>query len=75
MLTYDNAHCLCSGRLLVGTFVALFFNLLTLMSVRNKPFAYVSEGTVNPVVCFVLFFLKRDGFSDFCVFWVSPVIW
>lgn len=47
--------CLCSGRLLVGTFVALFFNLVTLMSVRNKPFAYVSEGTstrllpVNPV--------------------------
>uniref|UniRef100_A0A4W6BRJ0 Solute carrier family 30 member 6 n=1 Tax=Lates calcarifer TaxID=8187 RepID=A0A4W6BRJ0_LATCA len=35
---------LCSGRLLVGTFVALFFNLLTLLSVRNKPFAYVSEA-------------------------------
>ncbi|TNN73576.1 Zinc transporter 6 [Liparis tanakae] len=33
-----------SGRLLVGTFVALFFNLLTLLSVRNKPFAYVSEA-------------------------------
>uniref|UniRef100_A0A7N6FH49 Cation efflux protein transmembrane domain-containing protein n=1 Tax=Anabas testudineus TaxID=64144 RepID=A0A7N6FH49_ANATE len=33
-----------TGRLLVGTFVALFFNLLTLMSVRNKPFAYVSEA-------------------------------
>uniref|UniRef100_A0A8C7YRM9 Solute carrier family 30 member 6 n=1 Tax=Oryzias sinensis TaxID=183150 RepID=A0A8C7YRM9_9TELE len=32
------------GRLLVGTFVALFFNLSTLMSVRNKPFAYVSEA-------------------------------
>uniref|UniRef100_A0A665VQI9 Cation efflux protein transmembrane domain-containing protein n=1 Tax=Echeneis naucrates TaxID=173247 RepID=A0A665VQI9_ECHNA len=32
------------GRLLVGTFVALFFNLLTLLSVRNKPFAYVSEA-------------------------------
>uniref|UniRef100_A0A3Q4GZ14 Solute carrier family 30 member 6 n=1 Tax=Neolamprologus brichardi TaxID=32507 RepID=A0A3Q4GZ14_NEOBR len=32
-----------TGRLLVGTFVALFFNLLTLLSVRNKPFAYVSE--------------------------------
>ncbi|XP_023818928.1 zinc transporter 6 isoform X2 [Oryzias latipes] len=33
-----------TGRLLVGTFVALFFNLSTLMSVRNKPFAYVSEA-------------------------------
>uniref|UniRef100_A0AAQ5YUG6 Cation efflux protein transmembrane domain-containing protein n=1 Tax=Amphiprion ocellaris TaxID=80972 RepID=A0AAQ5YUG6_AMPOC len=33
-----------SGRLLVGTFVALFFNLLTLLSVRNKPFAFVSEA-------------------------------
>ncbi|XP_030296809.1 zinc transporter 6 isoform X2 [Sparus aurata] len=33
-----------TGRLLVGTFVALFFNLVTLMSVRNKPFAYVSEA-------------------------------
>uniref|UniRef100_A0AAQ4RNI8 Cation efflux protein transmembrane domain-containing protein n=1 Tax=Gasterosteus aculeatus aculeatus TaxID=481459 RepID=A0AAQ4RNI8_GASAC len=36
------------GRLLVGTFVALFFNLLTLLSVRNKPFTYVSEGTAEP---------------------------
>uniref|UniRef100_A0AAQ5Y2D5 Cation efflux protein transmembrane domain-containing protein n=1 Tax=Amphiprion ocellaris TaxID=80972 RepID=A0AAQ5Y2D5_AMPOC len=35
---------LYSGRLLVGTFVALFFNLLTLLSVRNKPFAFVSEA-------------------------------
>ncbi|XP_037638420.1 zinc transporter 6 [Sebastes umbrosus] len=33
-----------TGRLLVGTFVALFFNLLTLLSVRNKPFTYVSEA-------------------------------
>ncbi|KAG9332870.1 hypothetical protein JZ751_014474 [Albula glossodonta] len=33
-----------TGRLLVGTFVALFFNLLTLLSVKNKPFAYVSEA-------------------------------
>uniref|UniRef100_A0A3Q1C9V3 Cation efflux protein transmembrane domain-containing protein n=1 Tax=Amphiprion ocellaris TaxID=80972 RepID=A0A3Q1C9V3_AMPOC len=33
-----------TGRLLVGTFVALFFNLLTLLSVRNKPFAFVSEA-------------------------------
>ncbi|KAG7462300.1 zinc transporter 6, partial [Solea senegalensis] len=32
-----------TGRLLVGTFVALFFNLLTLLSVKNKPFTYVSE--------------------------------
>uniref|UniRef100_A0A3B5L182 Cation efflux protein transmembrane domain-containing protein n=1 Tax=Xiphophorus couchianus TaxID=32473 RepID=A0A3B5L182_9TELE len=32
------------GRLLVGTFVALFFNLLTLLSVRNKPFSYVSDA-------------------------------
>lgn len=36
--------CVCRGRLLVGTFVALFFNLLTLLSVKNKPFVYVSEG-------------------------------
>uniref|UniRef100_A0A3P8WDU4 Solute carrier family 30 member 6 n=1 Tax=Cynoglossus semilaevis TaxID=244447 RepID=A0A3P8WDU4_CYNSE len=34
------------GRLLVGTFVAFFFNLLTLLSVRNKPFSYVSEAAV-----------------------------
>uniref|UniRef100_A0A8B9JLC8 Solute carrier family 30 member 6 n=1 Tax=Astyanax mexicanus TaxID=7994 RepID=A0A8B9JLC8_ASTMX len=34
----------CRGRLLVGTFVALFFNLLTLLSVKNKPFVYVSEA-------------------------------
>ncbi|KAJ8361349.1 hypothetical protein SKAU_G00178740 [Synaphobranchus kaupii] len=34
----------CRGRLLVGTFVALFFNLLTLLSVENKPFAHVSEA-------------------------------
>ncbi|KAM9383466.1 zinc transporter 6 isoform 2-T2 [Phaethornis superciliosus] len=33
-----------TGRLLVGTFVALFFNLFTMLSVRNKPFAYVSEA-------------------------------
>ncbi|XP_075059808.1 zinc transporter 6 isoform X1 [Mixophyes fleayi] len=33
-----------TGRLLVGTFVALFFNLLTMLSVKNKPFAYVSEA-------------------------------
>ncbi|KAJ8387302.1 hypothetical protein AAFF_G00157980 [Aldrovandia affinis] len=33
-----------TGRLLVGTFVALFFNLLTLLSVKNKPFAHVSEA-------------------------------
>lgn len=32
------------GRLLVGTFVALSFNLFTMLSIRNKPFAYVSEG-------------------------------
>uniref|UniRef100_A0A9J7XSH3 Cation efflux protein transmembrane domain-containing protein n=1 Tax=Cyprinus carpio carpio TaxID=630221 RepID=A0A9J7XSH3_CYPCA len=31
-----------TGRLLVGTFVALFFNLLTLLSVKNKPFVFVS---------------------------------
>lgn len=34
------------GRLLVGTFVALSFNLFTMLSIRNKPFAYVSEGTI-----------------------------
>ncbi|KAJ3610119.1 hypothetical protein NHX12_022213, partial [Muraenolepis orangiensis] len=33
-----------TGRLLVGTSVALFFNLLTLLSVKNKPFSYVSEA-------------------------------
>ncbi|XP_053314529.1 zinc transporter 6 [Spea bombifrons] len=33
-----------TGRLLVGTFVALFFNLFTMMSIKNKPFAYVSEA-------------------------------
>ncbi|TRY91626.1 hypothetical protein DNTS_021769 [Danionella cerebrum] len=33
-----------TGRLLVGTCVALFFNLLTLLSVKNKPFAFVSEA-------------------------------
>ncbi|KAJ8250807.1 hypothetical protein COCON_G00227290 [Conger conger] len=33
-----------TGRLLVGTFVALFFNLLTLLSVENKPFTCVSEA-------------------------------
>uniref|UniRef100_A0A4W3JYH8 Solute carrier family 30 member 6 n=1 Tax=Callorhinchus milii TaxID=7868 RepID=A0A4W3JYH8_CALMI len=33
-----------TGRLLVGTFVALFFNLLTMLSLKNKPFAYVSEA-------------------------------
>ncbi|MGH0143825.1 UNVERIFIED_CONTAM: hypothetical protein FKN15_001250 [Acipenser sinensis] len=33
-----------TGRLLVGTFVALCFNLLTMLSVKNKPFVYVSEA-------------------------------
>ncbi|KAM6459569.1 zinc transporter 6 isoform 2-T3 [Liasis olivaceus] len=33
-----------TGRLLVGTFVALTFNLVTMLSVKNKPFAYVSEA-------------------------------
>ncbi|KAK9963904.1 hypothetical protein ABG768_005123 [Culter alburnus] len=33
-----------TGRLLVGTFVALFFNLLTLLSVKNKPFVFVSQA-------------------------------
>ncbi|XP_056423461.1 zinc transporter 6 isoform X2 [Hyla sarda] len=33
-----------TGRLLVGTFVALFFNLFTMLSIRNKPFAYVSDA-------------------------------
>ncbi|PNI41269.1 SLC30A6 isoform 2 [Pan troglodytes] len=33
-----------TGRLLVGTFVALCFNLFTMLSIRNKPFAYVSEA-------------------------------
>ncbi|MED6279906.1 hypothetical protein CHARACLAT_005616 [Characodon lateralis] len=39
-----------TGRLLVGTFAALFFNLLTLLSVRNKPFTYVSEGTLHALL-------------------------
>lgn len=39
--------CVCfRGRLLVGTFVALFFNLLTLLSVKNKPFVFVSGGKI-----------------------------
>ncbi|KAM5143789.1 zinc transporter 6 isoform 2-T2 [Callospermophilus lateralis] len=33
-----------TGRLLVGTFVALSFNLFTMLSIRNKPFSYVSEA-------------------------------
>uniref|UniRef100_A0A6I8R5M3 Zinc transporter 6 n=1 Tax=Xenopus tropicalis TaxID=8364 RepID=A0A6I8R5M3_XENTR len=33
-----------TGRLLVGTFVALCFNLFSMLSIRNKPFAYVSEA-------------------------------
>ncbi|XP_010643574.1 zinc transporter 6 isoform X2 [Fukomys damarensis] len=33
-----------TGRLLVGTFVALSFNLFTMLSIRNKPFTYVSEA-------------------------------
>ncbi|XP_076991125.1 zinc transporter 6 isoform X5 [Tamandua tetradactyla] len=33
-----------TGRLLVGTFVALSFNLFTMLTIRNKPFAYVSEA-------------------------------
>uniref|UniRef100_A0A3B3UFF4 Solute carrier family 30 member 6 n=1 Tax=Poecilia latipinna TaxID=48699 RepID=A0A3B3UFF4_9TELE len=41
-----------TGRLLVGTFVALFFNLLTLLSVRNKPFSYVSDGKPRPLLRF-----------------------
>ncbi|KAK2504570.1 hypothetical protein MC885_011906 [Smutsia gigantea] len=43
----NNGECyvvLFRGRLLVGTFVALSFNLFTMLSVRNKPFAYVSEA-------------------------------
>lgn len=43
--------CTRRGRLLVGTCAALFFNLLTLLSVRNKPFAYVSEGTIHVPEC------------------------
>ncbi|CAF89989.1 unnamed protein product, partial [Tetraodon nigroviridis] len=39
-----------TGRLLVGTLVALFFHLLTLLSVRNKPFSYVSEAGQLTVV-------------------------
>ncbi|NXV99654.1 ZNT6 protein, partial [Fregetta grallaria] len=39
-----------TGRLLVGTFVALFFNLFTMLSIRNKPFAYVSEGIICGII-------------------------
>lgn len=56
LMTWDHRECKChavlwfffSGRLLVGTFVALFFNLLTLLSVKNKPFVFVSEGKITP---------------------------
>ena len=41
-----NVIFLSRGRLLVGTFVALSFNLFTMLSIRNKPFAYVSEGMI-----------------------------
>lgn len=40
----DDSFTFFRGRLLVGTFVALSFNLFTMLSIRNKPFAYVSEG-------------------------------
>ncbi|XP_078261222.1 zinc transporter 6 [Rhinoraja longicauda] len=33
-----------TGRLLVGTFVALFFNLLTMLSLKNRSLTYVSEA-------------------------------
>ncbi|KAG8504821.1 Zinc transporter 6, partial [Galemys pyrenaicus] len=36
-----------TGRLLVGTFVALSFNLFTMLSIQNKPFAYVSEAATT----------------------------
>uniref|UniRef100_A0A803V330 Solute carrier family 30 member 6 n=1 Tax=Ficedula albicollis TaxID=59894 RepID=A0A803V330_FICAL len=39
-----NKCLILRGRLLVGTFVALFFNLFTMLSIKNKPFAYVSEA-------------------------------
>ncbi|MEJ1287171.1 solute carrier family 30 (zinc transporter) member 6 [Cricetulus griseus] len=42
--TYLTIFDLFRGRLLVGTFVALSFNLFTMLSIRNKPFAYVSEA-------------------------------
>uniref|UniRef100_A0A673BGW1 Solute carrier family 30 member 6 n=1 Tax=Sphaeramia orbicularis TaxID=375764 RepID=A0A673BGW1_9TELE len=38
-----------TGRLLVGTFVALFFNLLTLLSVRNKPFVIPCSDACSTV--------------------------
>uniref|UniRef100_A0A8C0HKD2 Solute carrier family 30 member 6 n=1 Tax=Chelonoidis abingdonii TaxID=106734 RepID=A0A8C0HKD2_CHEAB len=58
-----------TGRLLVGTFVALFFNLFTMLSIRNKPFAYVSEaGVVFQHLqqlladdCFFLFYCSLCG--------------
>lgn len=51
VLSHGLSHILCCcvcfrGRLLVGTFVALFFNLLTLLSVKNKPFVFVSQGKI-----------------------------
>lgn len=63
------------GRLLVGTFVALSFNLFTMLSVRNKPFAYVSEGmilfTVNLKMqlnvlqfCFIVLYIIKNVYSE-----------
>uniref|UniRef100_A0A2I3RG56 Zinc transporter 6 n=1 Tax=Pan troglodytes TaxID=9598 RepID=A0A2I3RG56_PANTR len=47
-----------TGRLLVGTFVALCFNLFTMLSIRNKPFFYVSSANGYS---FCLFFLSLCG--------------
>uniref|UniRef100_F6Y3I0 Solute carrier family 30 member 6 n=1 Tax=Macaca mulatta TaxID=9544 RepID=F6Y3I0_MACMU len=47
-----------TGRLLVGTFVALSFNLFTMLSIRNKPFFYVSSANGYS---FCLFFLSLCG--------------
>uniref|UniRef100_A0A8C1RPZ4 Solute carrier family 30 member 6 n=1 Tax=Cyprinus carpio TaxID=7962 RepID=A0A8C1RPZ4_CYPCA len=44
LLSFITFALILVGRLLVGTFVALFFNLLTLLSVKNKPFVFVSEA-------------------------------
>uniref|UniRef100_A0A2R9BPQ9 Zinc transporter 6 n=1 Tax=Pan paniscus TaxID=9597 RepID=A0A2R9BPQ9_PANPA len=43
-----------TGRLLVGTFVALCFNLFTMLSIRNKPFFYVSSANGYSFCLFLL---------------------
>uniref|UniRef100_A0A8C6Z950 Solute carrier family 30 member 6 n=1 Tax=Nothoprocta perdicaria TaxID=30464 RepID=A0A8C6Z950_NOTPE len=53
-----------TGRLLVGTFVALFFNLFTMLSIRNKPFAYVSEGikSLSLALCITYMLIEINNY-------------